>query len=131
MMLQGYFLLIGLVCFGGGCWLFTRRLSFFIHAGRAEGVIVGVVERPDPEGGDPLYEAVISFKTTDWRDVQFTASRGNAVRKPECGGRMPVYYNKDQPQEAFVADFIGFWAAPVALWLLGLAGIAVGCAFHI
>lgn len=130
-MLQGYFLLMGLGCFGGGWWLFTRRLSFFMLAGRAQGEIVDCVEYTDHESGGPLYDAIISFSTVDGGDVRFTASRGNILRRPQIGALAPVYYNKERPEEAFVADFIGFWAAPIALWLLGLAGIAAGIAFPI
>ena len=118
--MQTYFFAVGLLCAAGGLALLAQRVWFFFTASRATGQVEAVHEREDEEVGLQRV-AVINF-TALGDTVRFRAQRSH----PRVGDLHTVYYAPQNPQQAYVADILGFWAAPVALLVLGAGGLMAG-----
>lgn len=118
--MQTYFLVIGWLCAAGGLALLVQRVWFFFTASRTTGQVEAVHERDDEEMGLQRI-AVINF-TALGNTVRFLAQRYH----PRVGDLHTVYYAPHKPQQAYVADILGFWAAPVALLALGAGGLLAG-----
>lgn len=128
--IQIYFFVMGLLSLGGGFWLLLRRWRLFCVGNRATGRIIDYTERRDLESGEPVFDKIIGFTTTDGRDIRFSNNLGLVGRKPQIGHSLLVIYHPEQPETAFVLSFVGFWAAPLALLVLGVGGLLVGLGVH-
>lgn len=123
--MQTYFLIVGGLCAAGGLALLVQRVWFFFTASRATGQVEEVYERDDAEMGRQ-YTAIINFRAANGETVRFRAHR----YQPRIGDLRLVYYMPHNPRQAYVADILGFWAAPLALLLLGAGGLVAGLERH-
>lgn len=128
--IQIYFFVIGSLSLGGGIWLLLRRWQLLCRGNRATGSIIDYAERRDLETGEPVFDKIIAFTTAAGRDIRFSNSLGFVGRKPPIGRSLPVIYPPEKPEAAFVLSFVGFWAAPLALIVLGVGGVLVGLGIH-
>jgi hypothetical protein len=124
--MQGYFLIVGVLCAVGGVALLWKRVWFFVQSKRAEGVITGYVERRDDDGAMRLHGAIVHFTTAEWRDIEFQAFYGNALHKPPLKYQVTVIYRADRPEEAYILGFVSYWLAPISLLVLGCVGMFCG-----
>lgn len=124
--MQGYFLIVGVVCAAGGVALLWQRVWFYLHGKRAQGVISDYVERRDEDGVMNLHGAVVQFTTAEWREVEFQAFYGNALHKPPLKQQVTVIYRADRPEEAYILGFVSYWLAPMSLLVLAIGGMICG-----
>ena len=118
-----YFVTIGCLCLACALWLLVRRLRVLIYGSVALGRVVAHEAR---ESDDEMsYLPVVLFTDGTGREHRFTSVTGSSARSPSVGKQVRVRYLSSNPRLAFVGSFLHMWAAPLALGVLGAAGIAV------
>jgi hypothetical protein len=120
---MGYYLLvIGIAISAFAVWAMFKLLKLPMMGVRARGVIVGV----DPQlryGGSQrkkvYFHPVIEFETADGRAFRFTFGSGSTRKRPVIGDQITVIYDINHPDKATLNSFLGLWAGPLAVALLG------------
>jgi len=113
-----YFAFLAVLLIVGGAWLWLRRWRVASGGLNAAGRVVGFEERRDGDGSSWL--PVVEF--TDRRGVRhrFTAVAGGSERGPPEGSTVTVRYLPEAPEQAFILSWFHMWAAPAALFALGI-----------
>jgi hypothetical protein len=113
-----YFALLTIVLMGGAAVLFVRRWRVARSGVNATGKVVAFETREDE--GTPHYLPVVDFVDGEGRSHRFTSVAGSARQHPPMGSLVTVRYLADRPGEVFIVSFLHLWAAPLALFVLGL-----------
>ncbi len=121
-----YFPSVGLICVVYACWLIARRLRVLFFGKRAVGTVLRSEKRMlgDSEGETPAFVPTIAFVDDLRRPHQFTSVSSFARPTPANGTVVEVRYLASNPKLAYIWSFKHLWPAPLALAVLGLAGIA-------
>jgi Protein of unknown function (DUF3592) len=119
------FLVIGVVLFaiGGFLWMRTRR--FLETAVDTTGVIVDLLESSGSDGGT-VYQAVVEFQTREGQTVRWTESMASSPAAGDVGDQLPMKYNPDDPNEARIARAFRMWFVTMLLSGMGLMFGATG-----
>ena len=130
-------LLIGLIFMGVGVpmfavavFLFFRTRRFLETAVDTTGTIIDLIASRSSEGGT-VYRAVVAFKTSEGRDVQWTESMASNPPAGQPGDEVPVKYDPTNPEEARIAKPFRLWFLPGLLGLLGGLFGGLGAVFTI
>ncbi len=115
-------LLLLAVAGGGVIWLLDS-VDTVTSDGETDGVIVGLVESRDTDGG-LLYAPIIEYTVegTAYRIESNVRYGGLAV--PDIGDRRTVYYDVDDPSQAVSRGFWTLWFFPGLLTAIPLALLA-------
>ncbi len=127
-MSRGWSVIIGIGCLLGSVYVAERSLEFRRHGEVVVGTVQSVDSKltSDNEGVDYSERSVVSYTPkagggpflvkTGWATAWFSST------KP--GDPVAVRYLPKQPEEAREDSLFLDWAAPLALLVLGIAGIA-------
>ena len=116
-----YFGLVGCVCVVFAAWLFVRRLRVQFFGVLTDGFVGDhVIEEMD--GSEYLRFTVTYFDATDSMH-QFTSVASMSSKLARAGTRVSVRYLPSNPEHAYITGFLPMWAAPIALSIMGAAGI--------
>jgi Protein of unknown function (DUF3592) len=116
-----YFALVGVVCLIASAWLFVRRLHVAFGGKRATGKVVGFVSGEDD--GSVFYQPRVEFRDQLGNTHTFVAGSGGTRQEPPIGSELPVRYNPNAPETAYVVSFLHMWAAPIAFAVLGVGAL--------
>jgi len=126
-MSRGWSMVIGIACLLGAVYVGKQSIEFRRHGEVVVGTVQSVDAKltSDEKGVDYSERAVVSY-TPKAGGGPFTVKTGWATawfssRKP--GDAVAVRYLPKQPEEAREDSLILDWAAPLALLVLGIAGI--------
>ena len=116
-----YFAFVGSLCLVLAAWLFARRLRVQFFGAVATGSILGYEIR---EADDSMfYLPVVTYIDATGKQYQFTSVAGGTTKTPATGTMVTIRYLPSNPRHAYVAGFLPMWAAPLALSVLGAAGV--------
>ncbi len=101
-----------------GCFLLYRRVSLYLTAIRTTGKVVGFTE--ETRSARTAYRARVSFQSLDGVSYEIAPPRPSN-RKPEIGELRSVLYRPREPQKGMVENFLDYWLAPFAFFLLASA----------
>tara|TARA_R110002072_G_scaffold303099_1_gene493442 strand:+ start:158214 stop:158615 length:402 start_codon:yes stop_codon:yes gene_type:complete len=121
-----YFLFIGAMISLFAVWSTLKLVWLLMTGERTQGRIVGFDQKLRSVGDKKrlYYHARIEFHTISGEPVLFTYGYGSAIQPGEIGQNMPVIYALAAPEKAVVNSFMGVWAGPLAVTVLG-----VGCLY--
>lgn len=120
--MKTYFAVTGMLCLILAAWLSARRLRAQFFGDIAVGTVVGHEAR---ELDDSIsYLSVVTYVDAAGKQHQFTSVAGGAAKTPTPGATVTVLYVPSDPAIAYISGFLHMWAAPVALLVLGAAGIS-------
>ncbi|MBY0409453.1 MAG: DUF3592 domain-containing protein [Burkholderiaceae bacterium] len=120
--MQTYFAVVGVLCLMLAAWLSARRLRAQFFGAVASGTVAGHETR---ESDDSIsYLPVVIYIDAAGKRHQFTSVAGGVTKLPVPGTRVTIRYLPSAPEIAYVSGFLHMWSAPVALFVLGVAGIS-------
>ncbi len=120
--MQLYFAVIGSLCIIASVVLMLRRIRVLLGGAVASGVVIGHESRRVDESESFL--PVIRFQDSKGVDFEFTSVAGRAVARPATGSQVRVRFLPSNPKNAYISTILHMWAAPLALAVLGVAGVA-------
>ena len=116
-----YFGLVGFLCLVVAGWLFVRRLRVQLYGVLTTGFVGGhVIEEMD--NSEYLRFTVTYYDATD-NVHQFTSVASMSAKIARAGTKVSVRYLPSNPEHAYITGFLHMWAAPIALSVMGGAGI--------
>ena len=123
-----YFTFIGAIISLCAVWAWCSQIRLWFIAERANGSIVGFEERLRYVGQTRkiYYHPRIEFATDDGQLCCFTWGGGSTTASHEIGDTIVVVYDREKPEKARVASFMGMWAGPIAASILGGCTLAAG-----
>lgn len=124
-----YFLVVGVLISSFALWTIFNNLKLLVTGTRTQGVIVGVDEkmrRGDSQSKRIYYHPVIEFITEEGTPYQFTFGSGSTRHPPKIGKSVKVIYESGRPDKATLNSFMGLWAGPLAVSILGGVSIYGG-----
>ena len=107
----------GLLFFG---WrVYQGKQEFLKQAHLASGVVIELKYKPPFSSGTGSYAPVVTYKTTEGRDVTFV--NGVSANPPsyDKGDKVEVVYDPDKPEQAEINSALGLWLVPGILGGLG------------
>jgi len=122
-MLKTYFVVIGILCLALAAWLVARRLRVCFSGVTTSGRIF-LYEKREMDDTTSFHPLIV-FSDANGQQHQFTSVAGYSDRKPSEGTEVRISYLPSDPKLAYIATFLHMWAAPLALVVLGCAGVAV------
>jgi hypothetical protein len=126
---QPYLYLCGTVLSGLGIWLFYGQISFLFRTRKTFGTLVSWHEESNPTRRARMtdYYAELEFEAADGSKHQVRSATGSSSPTQRIGGRYPVRYDPENPDDARMDTLFDYWAAPALISLLG--GIVICVAF--
>lgn len=119
--MKTFFAVIGVLCLLLAAWLWARRLRAQFSGAVAIGTVVGHEAR---ESDDSVFHLpIVSFFDAAGKPRRFTSVAGGIARTPALGTAVTVRYLPASPEVAYIAGFLHMWSAPLALFVLGVAGL--------
>jgi len=127
-MSRGWSLILGIGCVLGSLYVAERSLEFRRHGEVVIGTVQSVAAKlsSDKDGFDYSERAVVSYRPKAGGGP-FTIKTGWAtawLSSKKLGDAVSVRYLPKQPEQAREDSLFLDWAAPLALLVLGFAGIA-------
>ena len=120
--MRTYFAIIGVLCLMLAAWLAARRLRAQFFGAVAIGTVVGHEARESDDSISHL--PIVIFVDAAGKQHRFTSVAGGVAKTQAPGTRVTVRYLPSVPAIAYVSGFLHMWSAPVALFVLGVAGIS-------
>ena len=125
----GWFLVVSsVVCLTASLLFYVRTRRFVVSAKRAEGIVIKLVERQDPDSGT-VYHPVVRFRDSDGREHEIYSSVGAYPPSFRVGDKVTMIYTDGRPEEAVVDGFWYVWLTPVLLGIVGLTHAVIALAF--
>lgn len=118
------FLTATLVLFGVSGFLAMKTHYFVVHAARAEGRVVEMLNETAKEGGNPLLRPVVEFETDRGIKIRFSSSSATYPPSYERDDIVTVLYEPLRPRSAEIDGIFPLWGA--ALITGGLCVIFAG-----
>jgi hypothetical protein len=116
-----YFGLVGCLCVVFAVWLFVRRLRVQFFGVLTDGFVGGhVIEEMDDS--EHLRFTVTYFDAAG-NMHQFSSVASMSAKIAIAGTKVSVRYLPSNPEHAYITGFLQMWAAPIALSIMGAAGI--------
>jgi hypothetical protein len=116
-----YFGIVGILCLAVGAILAFRRMRALLFGASAIGTVVRVEVRESDDSSSHV--PVISYVDTIGRQHTFTSTSGVAVNELTPGEKMSIRYSISNPESAYINSLRHMWGAPIALLVLGIAGV--------
>jgi hypothetical protein len=118
-----YFGFIGFFCLVLTGWLLTRRIRVLLYGVLTTGNVVG--HETDEMDGTLSHFPVVTFVDALGEKHRFRSVAGSSAKspKPMVGTEVNVRYLPSNPELVYMTGFLHMWAAPIALFLLGSAGL--------
>ncbi len=117
-----YLVIVGSLCLVASLALMIRRLHVLVGGITAIGTVIGHEARTTDESESFL--PMVRFRDQRGTEFEFTSVAGRATRHPRPGSLALVRYLPSNPKIAYIGTFLHMWAAPLALAVLGAAGLA-------
>jgi hypothetical protein len=120
------FLGVGAVSAVAAVLLFMRSRRFLEGAVSVQGLVTGISQRSDSEGGT-VYSPVVQFTTVEGQSLTFTDAVGGNPPKYSEGDTVKVMYPPDKPGAARIPSWFRMWflssfSALFAVIFLGTGG---------
>jgi len=120
-------LLSAWVSLGLTAFFYQRTKTFLDHAGRADGKVVRLVERPGSDSGT-LFYPVFAFRDAGSREHEIYFGTGSFPPSYSVGDTVKLLYRPEQPNDAKIDDFFSLWGLPAILGGFGVLELLVGAA---
>jgi hypothetical protein len=119
MVIAGRVLLtLGLCCGLLGFWLAWQTQEFLRDSFRASGEVVSYREVKDKD--ETRFRPKLRFSTADGSIVSFEGQMATTTERFKIGEKVPVVYNRADPQKARVALFTDNWLGATLALGIGL-----------
>ena len=125
-LLGGFFILIGIgMLIWCGLW-FSDRISNLDNYVLTNGTVIEFEKSKDPEGSGYSYSPNVSFK--DRQGVEHIYNSSNASDPPayDIGEKVEIYYNSNDPEDAFINSFLEKWVIGIVLGIVGIVMVPIG-----
>jgi len=120
-----FFMLPGLAMLLGGITVGVRHASFRQSAERAQGTVISNRYSADSDGGG-TYHPEVEFVDHDGRRHTFISTTGSSPASFKVGERVPILYQRDQPEDGSIDTFFQQWFMSLLLSGLGFVFTSVG-----
>lgn len=120
--MHAYLAVVGGLCLMLAAWLSARRFRAQFFGSVAVGTVVGHEARESD--GSISHLPVVMYLDAAGEQHRFTSVAGDVAKTPASGTRVTVRYVPSAPDIAYISGFLHMWSAPVALFVLGVAGIS-------
>lgn len=121
-----FFFIIGAGLLGYAVYWYTDRTSSMDEYVLAQGMVTAMKEQEDSEGSGYVYAPIVIYKAGD--GMEYTYHSGHFSYPPayDKGDKIEIYYNRTDPEDAFINSFMEKWFTGLITGLSGLVLTPIG-----
>lgn len=110
-----FFLTVGGGLLVWGIFNYNDRLEELNTFEKTFGTVVDFREVPETDNSGITYAPIITFKDAEGREIRYESNHSSDPPAYDIGEKVGLFYNKKDPQDAFLDSFWGKWWGTITL----------------
>lgn len=121
-----FFFLIGGALLVWGIFNYTDRVKELNTYEKTTGTVVSLREVPATDNSGVTYTPTYVYKDAGGREFRHESNHSSDPPEYKVGEKLEVFYDKDNPNEAFENSFLAKWGGSITLFIVPLVLFPVG-----
>lgn len=121
-----FFFFIGGALLIWGIFNYTDRVKELDTYVKTTGTVVSLREVPPTDNSGVTYAPTYVYKDASGREFKHESNHSSDPPEYKVGEKIEVFYDKDNPNEAFENSFLSKWGGSITLFIVPLVLFPVG-----